>query len=71
MWLYSLQMAFVLPNSRWSGAQIVTTSPFETASTILQTIENQIYQVLIKKSLTGVFCTGLFILKMKIEIKRF
>jgi hypothetical protein len=32
MRLYSLQMAFVLPNSRWSGAQADTTNPFETAS---------------------------------------
>jgi hypothetical protein len=32
MRLYSPQMAFVLPNSRWPGAQADTIRPFETAS---------------------------------------
>lgn len=30
--LHSLQTAFLLPNSLWSGAQADTISPFETAS---------------------------------------
>jgi len=32
MRLYSLQMDYVLPNSRWSGAQAETIRHFETAS---------------------------------------
>jgi len=32
MLVYSLQIAFVLPNSRWSGAQADMIRPFETAS---------------------------------------
>ena len=35
MWPNLLEMAFVLPNSRWSGAQADTEKPFETASSFI------------------------------------